>query len=169
MQADVIDIAPKDYAIIGKLHVKNNPEEARRLIDGYRQEQSKTLDSDIHNLNFYFLNFCNYNSYLATDYIGNIKKRDKTDARKLFIAAMMRIFHPQLFAYDLNLKCGLAESLCIILQVDAGCMTKIMEEVRVYYNHDWQGFHENVNNLAQKLIGIKNGYSSNLFDREAAA
>jgi hypothetical protein len=161
-------IAAKDYALIGKLHARQNPDEARQLIEGYRQEQSRALDSDLHNLNFYFLNYCKLKGYLATDYIGAIKKREKTEARKLFIASMIRIFHPQLFTYDVNTKSGLSESMCIVLRLDSGEMSKILEEVTAYYNHNWQDFSQRVNQLSMRLISLKDGYPCTLFEEEAA-
>jgi hypothetical protein len=166
-QEEAPTFTSSEYTLAGKLYCMKNPKSAKELLEEFYTVKAKAKDEDYHNLNFYYLHFCRINQEDPLSYLGEVNRRDKVQERKVFIAAMLRIYKPQSFSHDINIAPGLNENLCMILRYDKGAMSRIIDEVVVWYNHDVEGFRGIVDELVVSLVGVRDGYSSDLFNNRA--
>lgn len=155
--------AANEYAIVGKLHCMKNPKSAKELLEEFNNVKAKAKDDDFHNLNFYYLHFCRNTGTDPLDYLGNVSNRSKVHERKIYVAAMLRMYRPQLFTHDINVGNGIGEHLCVTLRYDKGAMSRIVDEVVSWYNMDFDGFRGVVDDVVASMVSLRDGYESDLF------
>lgn len=164
-----VPLTSQDYAIIGKLAVKENPDFAQSLLERFRDEKAKALDSDTQNIKLYLKHFCRFQGIDYWTLVEGAKKKEIVDARRLFIAVMLRVYKPQIFTHDIDVERGLADKLCHQVLIDEGNMSKIIDEIKVWVRFNQEDYCDKVQEMSRQLIETLAGYGSNLFSESQQA
>lgn len=88
-------VGKKRYMLIGKLLENRHPDIADRLITEISADRPK--ENDLSLISGYFKNFCYYQNLNPDDYIGQLKKSDKVEMRRLYVSAMLHLYSPNSF------------------------------------------------------------------------
>lgn len=155
MHAASPTIEPKDFALIGKLYARENPSHALQLVATFQAAEARALDSDLHNLNYYYFLFCKIRGLNPPAYLGSLHTAEKTDVRRLFVGTMIRVYMPQLLTHNIRQRKGFSEALCVVLCQDDGNLSKVIDECVAWMKTNYEDFMTNVQAAADTLVGQK--------------
>jgi len=146
----VPQLSPKLYKILGRLVVKRHPDLAETLIATLITD--KPLQSDIRKIQVYFLCFCNLPGVEA--FFGPSRKTENVDACRLFIAAMLRLYYPELYKQpieELNLrKTGFVSTIAETTGLKVSNVSYRIRQV-VSWEHQYDDFRERVDQTVKEL------------------
>jgi hypothetical protein len=130
----------REYAFLWKLLTREEPAIAQRLVAHLTPIQP--LESDLTKLPDYFITFCLIQNIAPKEYIGAVYNSYKTDQRRLFIAAMVKI-------YDSRTRL-LLKTLSDTLQLQPPGTFRFIQEVEFRYKN-CEDFREKVDQIVNQL------------------
>jgi hypothetical protein len=123
----------RTYAQLGRILFKQRPEVARELLAVVQYDPAET---DITLIPALFITFCQVQTISPDEYTGRVHKTHKIDMRRLFIAAVIFLYAPQLYESTPGaaiVKYGLSGALTEALQQDASLTSRLIKEVIARY------------------------------------
>jgi hypothetical protein len=141
------------YSTLGRLVVAKNPEVAFELLHKYcLQMQPVEIDSD--RIPVLYERFCFTERLQDHQCRGPLYKSAKVEKRRLFIAAMLHLFQPQIYHQpkdDFLLKGnGFIRKLASTIRVDHGNLSRWIQEI-VSHELYYPEFRENVQLIVNRL------------------
>jgi hypothetical protein len=138
-----IALSTKTYTRLGKLLLQKEPETAAKLIALHLPQ--KTHESDISKIPDLFQTFCKIQNIDPDKYRGPLYKGEKSDQRRLFIAAIVQMYGE---------AWGLGMALSRTLVQDSSATRRIIMEVDFRYKKISE-FQTQVNTIIEKIRGNK--------------
>lgn len=136
----------KQHQLLGWLLIRHKPELAQELLGSYSDQRPTLSDAEGRMIGRY------YSAFVKITYQVDLGK--PTNARRLFIGAMIRIYHPGLHqqpADALMIRPGLVSQLArVTLQKEANVSTMIRQVL--FQEKVYDDFREQVDLITQKLL-----------------
>jgi len=147
-------INEKQYKILGRLVVKKYPDIAQTLLATLNHEPS---ESNISKIEGFFLSFCKLQGINKETYFGPVYKTSKVDVFRLFTAAMIHLYYPEIYFQpieELNLKKnGFVTALARATGQHAPNVSSRIREV-VAWEREYDDFREKVLCMVERLKNI---------------
>jgi hypothetical protein len=143
-------LTKKEIFHIGRQCASQTPEKAQEYLSVF---DNKPIERDHTLIPVFFNAFCLHNGVEPRVYQGPIYKGSKSDCRKSYIAAMVRIFCPHLYSSasgSIRLDYGFIQALATTLNLTKPSITKVVREV-VVQEKLYPEFQIAVDELTNKL------------------
>lgn len=140
------------YALLGRLLVATRTDLALELLHLYSCDTAS--ETDHQRMAGYFSQFCKQQFITPSELTGALLKSHKVEKRRLFIAAMLRLYAPQAYrqpAENIILRRGFVATLAGILRCHNSNLHKTIREV-VLWENEYDDFRESVDKV---VAGIK--------------
>jgi hypothetical protein len=150
MHNNPLRLTEKETFRLGRLCAIQKPEVARELLSIY---DTKPAEQDFSRIPHLFSAFCRINDVAQEHYQGPIYKGIKSDSRKRFIAAMVRMYLPHLYLAPpgIRLDKGFTTKLAATLRLTKMCVGKVVREV-VVQEKVYEEFRMAVDDVTNKLM-----------------
>lgn len=133
---------PKRHlSLLAKLLIQKEPEVAQRLISTYLPT-SEPIETDFSKITELFTRFCFIRGLEREDNVGPLYKSAKIDQRRIFVAAIIQLYHPRTRL--------LAKYLWEVLNQEKSRVSRLISEAEVRYRA-YQEFREETNDIIIKL------------------
>lgn len=141
------------YARLGRAVFAQHPELVEQLLNG-DGEHIDPQESDLSKLPYYFHKFCDQQGLNAPDYVGFVRSVHRNYKRKVFVAAILHLYHPSVYtqtkpkAFKLW-DTGLSRHLSTLLGMAESNMSNLIKQVVRW--HDYDDFKGEVETAVQGL------------------
>lgn len=144
-------LTKKQLYLLGKVLVMSNPQLATELSNQYLA--SSPLQSDLSNINNLFYTFCHIQDLNPEEYRGKVSKVYKTEQKRLFIAAIIALYQPELFSQPIDklvLKLRLTQSIAIALKQDSSLTSRMIRDAITWVN-TYKWFNEKAAHIVRLM------------------
>lgn len=133
---------PSFFNQLGRLLLKKKPEIAQELISEYLPARVP-LDADLDKIPDYFQTFCRLQQLDPKEYTGPLYKSSKIDKRRLFVAAIILMYHPRTRL--------VAKYISETIGQDPSNTVKLIQEVEFRYK-ELEDFKTQVDEIVKTLM-----------------
>jgi hypothetical protein len=138
-----LNLSTKQLSILGRLCAIQKPEVARELLSIYDIEP---VEKDHALIAKYFQSFCSLHDIQPAEYKGALFKSQKVHVRRIFVAAMIRVYIPHLYKAPpgtVRLEYGFVQGLSVELRLKNTNVAKMIREV-IIMEKVYEEFRANV-------------------------
>lgn len=149
-------LTKKEIIFIGRQCASKTPETAMEYLSVF---DNKPWEKDHTRIGQFFQEYCNLHNIAPDDYRGAILTRFKTALRRQFVASMVRMYLPQLYAASatsVRIDYGFTQSLATTLILKRQNLTKMIREV-VVQEKVYPEFRAAVDEITEKLKAYEQG------------
>jgi len=154
-------IGNKEYALLGRLFFRRNPQAAQDLLSDFRNMQASALLTDVSLLPSLFNQYCTALEKEPGDIRNAKHNREMMSSKKVFVGAVISLYCPGAFddpglirQSQMGIVCGIGQ----VLGVHHSNVTKMVHEV-IHYMKVYDSFRQEVVDIAERLsaIAVKGG------------
>ncbi|MBC7948676.1 MAG: hypothetical protein H7Y42_12385, partial [Chitinophagaceae bacterium] len=119
----------KEYAILGRYIYNQYPELAQEILQ--KESSPSPKESDFRKIEGYFISFCGFMKLDPAEFRGQSFNRDKTETRRVFIAAIIHLYAPNAYNHPVDIlliKQGLITELARVLLVNPVTMQGVVRQ-----------------------------------------
>lgn len=146
-----LSLTPKELTILGRLCATQKPDVAKELLSIY---DTKPVEQDHAKIPSHFNRFCQLQDMNPDEYRGNLFKSKKSDLRRLFVACMVRMYLPHLYAAPrkgVRLAYGFTQALAKTFHLKGTNVAVMIREI-VVHEKAYSEFRASVDEITSKLI-----------------
>lgn len=152
-----MQLTANHYTLLGKILSLKQPELAKCYLKDHPPVIPSSMEYE--NIEQYFLQFCKLKGLRPEDYRGAIFRRNKSETRKLFISAIMRLFIPLAYSHPaelLRLPNGFLKALSHVLKRDQPYVSNWIREV-ITLEKVYEAYREEVEQLVIQMREVESG------------
>jgi hypothetical protein len=146
-------IQKRDYTLLGRILYQKRPDIAQELLDAYYPHTAPS-ENDLSKIRYFFHRFCTLQHIDPQDYTGAIRLIHKNYKRKVFIAAVLHLYCPDIFSEykPRQSRAGLSKTLSDVLGIAESNMSNLIKQVVRWQDYD--DFKEEVEGAVKLLNGF---------------
>jgi len=146
-------IGNKEYALLGRLFFKRNPQAAHALLSDFRNIKASARLTDVSLLPSLFATFCTGLEKEPEDLRNAKRNRETVSSKKVFVGAILSLYCPGAFddpglirLSQMGIVCGIGH----VLGMQHSNVTKMVHEVILHMKH-YDSFRQEVVSVTEKL------------------
>ena len=145
----------KTIHFVGKYVLAKYPAIADEILSKYSEKGHPPLDTDFENIRFYYLTFCKLQAVEPYDLTGHLGTIEKTDLRRLFIGAMVKIYSPETLhqpSEAISIKRGMGRPLSKLFKVSEQIISNDTYMVIAWLKNGYLDYKVNVDAMLTQLL-----------------